>query len=245
MTSEYRLYSDAPPLEEAVRAGFARLASALVSDQLGRSGGLRGIRAVTDLGDRVVVGRALTVRTRPGDNLVPHQAAEFVRPGDFLVVDGGGDVDRAIIGEIWCRYVESLGAVAVALDGAARDVGRLGRSPMPVFAKGITHLGPYKDSAGELRGPVAVGGVVVHAGAVGGVVVHAGDYVIGDADGVVVVPRARALDVVNEASVAQSDEERKLADIDAGRLDRSWLESEMRLVPVAMDDEPERAVPRG
>jgi regulator of RNase E activity RraA len=216
-----RLYPPAEPLDPELVAGFATLPAALISDQMSRSGGPRGIRPVTSIGDRIVVGRALTARTQPGDNLIAHQAAEFVEPGDFVVIDAGGDPHRAIIGELWCGYTMSRGAVAVAVDGAARDVAALDRLGLPVFASAVTHLGPYKTGSGEVRGPVAMGGVVVHNG----------DYVIGDADGIVVVPRALAATVLAAARRRQDAEDGMLADIATHRLDRSWLAAALTLLP--------------
>lgn len=214
------LYPDADALDEELRVGLSRLSAALISDQMERSNGLRRILPVTPL-TGPVAGRAFTVKSQPGDNLVIHQAAEFVRPGDFLIIDAGGDLDRAVIGELWCGYVKSKGAVGVAVDGAARDQEAVARLGMPVFARAITHLGPYKTGSGEIRGPVAVGGTVVHTG----------DYVVGDSDGVVVVPRERAAQVLAMANARQATEARMLADITAGRLDRSWLSAAVTLVP--------------
>lgn len=179
-----------------------------------RSGGLSGLLPVCDLANRVVVGRALTVKTRPGDNQIVHKAADLAEPGDFMVIDAGAVTDRAIIGEIWCRYAASRGVVGVALDGAVRDVHVLRALDMPVFARAVTHQGPFKVGSGEIRGPVAIGGTVVRNG----------DYVIGDADGVVVVSAARATDVLVAAQARLAKEELMLRDIAAGTLDRSWLD---------------------
>jgi regulator of RNase E activity RraA len=207
------LHPPPAPVEPELVAQLGRLSSALLSDQMNRSGGLAALLPVPELRERVVVGRAFTVRTRPGDNLVVHKAADLVEPGDFLVIDAGGAVDNAIIGEIWCRYVASRGVIAVALDGAVRDVHTLRSMAMPVFARGVTHQGPFKDGPGELRGPIAIGNTVVMSG----------DYVVGDADGVVVIPAGDVRSVLTAAQVRLDKERRMLEDISNGTLERGWL----------------------
>jgi regulator of RNase E activity RraA len=106
-----------------------------------------------------------------------------------LVVDGGGALDRAVLGEIMARYAAARGLAALVVDGAVRDVEGLAGGALPVFARGVNHLGPYKDGPGEIGGPVHAGGTVVRAG----------DVVVGDADGVVVIPRAYAAKIADEA----------------------------------------------
>lgn len=156
---------------------FRAFATPLVSDNLSRVPGAVGLRPFHKL-DGVMAGRALTVRTRPGDNQFIHRALDLVQPGDVIVVDGGGYEGRALVGEIMTSVAASRGAAGIVIDGAIRDAGAIGRSSFPCFARSAIHLGPYKDGPGAINVAVTVGGMVVGPG----------DIVMGDEDGVVAFP---------------------------------------------------------
>lgn len=143
-----------------------------------------------------IAGRALTVLCRPGDNMGIHQALATARPGDVLVVDGGGDPSRALIGELIAHRAINRGVRGMVIDGAVRDVQALQEASFPVWAVGTSPAGPYKN------GPCRVGADV----AVGGVVVHRGDIVVADGDGVIVVPLADAERSLAEARAVLDDE---------------------------------------
>jgi regulator of RNase E activity RraA len=196
------------------------LPTTIVSDSQQRAGGGTGLHAVAPVPTGTTVGGpALTVRTRPGDNLVVHQAMRLLRPGDVLVVDAGGATDRAIVGEIMLRYLRSQGAAAVVIDGAVRDREGIAEQGLPVFARGISHLGPYKSGPGEIRGEVQVGGAVVRQG----------DLVLADADGVVVVEAARAEEVAEVAEGRAAAEDTLLAQASAGELDFAWVDDALSI----------------
>lgn len=190
--------------DPALIAAFRALPVANISDNLHRMAGARGLRPFHD--GTPMCGTAITVRTRSGDNKVIHEALTLVRPGDVIVVDGGGDLDRALIGEIMSGIAEMRGAAGFVLDGAVRDLDALSRSSFPVFARAGIHLGPYKNGPGEINVPVCIGGMTVTPG----------DIVVGDADGVT----AFAPDIAEtllEATRAQSaKEEDMLTQIRAG-----------------------------
>lgn len=185
------------------------LATSLLSDSMDRTGGILGVLPVTRTvraGHVRMVGSALTVHTARGDNLAVHQALEQLERGQVLVVAAGGNLDRAIVGEIMCSYAAQRGAAGVVVDGAVRDSVQLAAAALPVFAAGITHHGPYKNGPGTFGKPVCAGGTMVHDG----------DMVVGDADGVVVVPRTRAVEVSQLAQARGADEERILDSIRQG-----------------------------
>lgn len=177
---------------------FRAFATPLISDNLGRVPGAFGLRPFHKVGG-VMAGRALTVRTRPGDNQFIHRALDLVRPGDVIVVDGGGYEGRALVGEIMTSVAASRGAAGIVIDGAIRDAGAIGRNPFPCFARSAIHLGPYKDGPGAINVPVSVGGMVVGPG----------DIVVGDEDGVVAFP----LDGAAALLVAVRAQEAREADI--------------------------------
>ncbi|MDO9405176.1 MAG: RraA family protein [Polaromonas sp.] len=160
-----------------------------------------------------LAGPALTVKTRPGDNLMIHQALEMAQPGDVIVVDGGGDLTNALIGELMTTYAQSRGVAGMVINGAIRDLDVIGAGSFPVYAAGVTHRGPYKDGPGEINVPIAINGMVIHPG----------DLVLGDADGVLCVPLDVADEVLQAAQAKVAAEKKALQDIAAGTLDQSWI----------------------
>ncbi|MER6948130.1 methyltransferase [Nonomuraea sp. NPDC000554] len=144
-----------------------------------------GIRLFT--GRAALLGNALTVDVRSGDNLAVHRALDEARPGDVLVVNGHGDMTRALIGDLIGEIMVNAGVTGAVVDGAVRDVQALSEMGLAVYARAITPAGPFKHGPGAIGAPVAVGGVVVAAG----------DVLVGDADGVVVIPRHRVKEVMD------------------------------------------------
>lgn len=185
---------------------FRTASTSIISDNLGRLPGAVGLRPFHKTGG-VMVGTALTVHTRPGDNLAIHQALELLRPGDVLVVDGGGETNRALFGEIMITIARSRKAAGVVIDGAVRDSAAIAQSEFPCFAKAAIHRGPYKDGPGEINVPVAVGGMVVEPG----------DIVVGDEDGVVAFPQSAAEDLVEAVRAQTAREAEILQTIREGR----------------------------
>lgn len=211
--STCRLHRRGPRPEPALLERCRELPTSILSDSMERIGGLRGLHAVPGGRWPRVAGPALTVRTRAGDNLVVHRALDLAEPGDVLVVDAGGSLERAVLGEIMARYATSRGIAAVVIDGAIRDAEGLAAGPIPVFALGVNHLGPYKEGPGEIHGPVTAGATVVRSG----------DVVVADGDGVVAIPHERAAEVVATGHRRLADEEQQFAQIAAGTLDRAWV----------------------
>lgn len=224
MSVECLLHPPTPLPEDDLLERFRALSCSLVSDVFGRHAGAPGLIPVSGVAPgQVVVGPAYTVRTRPGDNLVVHQALDLVRPGEVLVVAAGGATDRAILGGLMGQYATSRGVAALVVDGAVRDRSDLDTLAPPTFARALSHLGPYKDGPGELRGPVSIGGLAVADG----------DLVLGDEDGIAVVPRARAQEILALAEAKAAAERDEAAAIAAGTWDRSWIGRSLELREVA------------
>ena len=146
-----------------------------------------------------LAGPAYTVWTRPGDNLYIHKALDEAQPGDVIVVNGGGDQSRALIGDMIGLRAKNMGLAGFVIDGAVRDADALADCGLPVFARSVTPAGPYKFGPGRLQLPVAIDGVVVSPG----------DIVVADADGVVVVRRDEAEQVLAEAEKIEAKEAAK------------------------------------
>lgn len=210
-------FSIAPRLRQVSAAhidAFRKLPVANVSDCMSRltAGGsqLRPIHAIGGM-----AGPALTVRTRPGDNLMVHKALDMAEPGDIIVVDAGGDLTNAIIGELMQSYAIQRKLGGIVINGAVRDVDALQAGSLPIFAVGVTHRGPYKDGPGEINIPISIDGMVIEPG----------DLMIGDRDGMLCVPIGVVGAVLEAANAKQAAEEVQMADILAGRSDRSWVDA--------------------
>jgi regulator of RNase E activity RraA len=167
-----------------------------------------------------LAGPALTVKTRPGDNLMIHKAIDMAQPGDVIVVDGGGDLTSALIGEIMVSYAGKRGVAGFVINGAVRDFDFIHAGAMPVYAAGVTHRGPYKDGPGEINGPIAIDGMVIQAG----------DLILGDADGVLCVPYDDLEAVLAAATAKVAAEVKTLSAIAAGRHDTSWIDAALQRI---------------
>ncbi|PLS17342.1 methyltransferase [Bacillus sp. M6-12] len=165
-----------------------------------------------------LTGTALTVKTRPGDNLLVHKAIDMAEPGDVIVVDAGGETTNAIVGEIMMRIAQKKGINGFVINGAIRDLEAIKEDVFPVFAVGVTHRGPYKDGPGEINVPISIGGTIVKPG----------DIVVGDDDGVVVVPAEDANRILQLVKAQQIRESEILESIENGTVDRSWVDASLR-----------------
>jgi 4-hydroxy-4-methyl-2-oxoglutarate aldolase len=183
-----------------------------VADSNGRRGALDfRIRAVTRA--KRFCGTALTVWSRARDNLAPYAAIEFAERGDVLVVAADGYSEAAIVGDVLVGMARNKGIAAIVTDGMARDVEGLDAVGIPVFARGLTPNSPHKDGPGEIGMSVALGGVAVASG----------DLVVGDENGVVVVPRERLAAVAAEMENVKKREAAMDAAVRDGATSQEWL----------------------
>ncbi|MCG7335161.1 RraA family protein [Sporosarcina sp. ACRSM] len=136
-----------------------------------------------------VAGRAFTVKMPVGDNLVVLKAIREAQPGDVLVIDAKGDTYRAIAGDFILGMAQTLGIKGVIADGVIRDIIGAKKLDYPVFCKGTTIAASGKAGEGAINIPISCGGVTIHPG----------DLIVGDADGVVVIPRAIEEEVLEKA----------------------------------------------
>lgn len=160
-----------------------------------------------------MAGAALTVKTRPGDNLMVHKALELAHENDVIVVDAGGDLSNAIIGEIMVAYAASKNLAGIVIYGAIRDSADIAQGSFPVYAAGVNHRGPYKDGPGEINVPIALGNLVIEPG----------DLIVGDADGVLAVPYHLVDRVYKLTLEKQKAEEEMLASIAKGTYSAHWV----------------------
>ncbi|HAB24359.1 MAG TPA: methyltransferase [Pantoea sp.] len=204
----------------------AEFQAAILADVAGRRGTLHG--RIKSLNPAMkVAGPAVTVEVRPGDNLAIHAALAIAQPGDVIVVDGKGDLSCALIGEIMSAQAHAAGIAGIIIDGAVRDSDALAQGAFPVFSAGLNPCGPTKSIAGRVNYPVSVAGAAIQPG----------DLVIGDADGVVVLPREEVAALLELAQKKLDSENRRLQAIRQGDIRAPWLEEALRAADMLNDGE--------
>lgn len=175
-------------------------------------------------------GPAITVEVHPADNLMIHAALKLARPGDVLVVNARGDTQHGVWGEITTSVAARKKLGGLVIDGAVRDRLEIVESGFPVFCRAVAPLGGGKEGPGQVNLPVSCGGLAVNPG----------DVVVGDADGVLVIP-ADMLDVAIEgAEKKRVAEEKRLSAIRDGGDDEiypSWLIPTLRAKGVLGEEE--------
>jgi RraA family protein len=214
----FRIKATRANLSRDLVARAARLPASNIGDVMSRNACMVGTLRPYGRPGLAVAGPAFTVRVRAGDNLMLHKALDIAAPGDVVVCDAGGFVQQAIMGEIMVRYAMSRKIAAVIIDGAIRDADSLAQLDFPIYAYGVTPAGPYKDGPGEIGYPVACGGQVVQPG----------DLIVGDGDGIVVVPQAEVEAVIAEAEAHNAKEVKTMAAIATGTVDRSWVDATLK-----------------
>lgn len=193
------------PLDPAVLDRWRAVPPAVAGDCMNRDRCMDS--SVSPLAEGyTMVGHARTVSVMAGDNGAVHAALPLLQPGEILVVTAGGAGEVAIIGEIIAECAKTQGCAGIVLDGAVRDVGSLRGLGIPVYAAGATPRGPHKGFGGEIDAPIACGGVVVAPG----------DLVLGDDDGICVVPRARCDEVLAKGEAHVAKEVDMIAKVRAG-----------------------------
>ena len=196
---------------------FLNFPVANVSDCMSRlTAGGSHIRPMHKTGQ--LAGPALTIKTRPGDNLMLHKAIDLAEPGDIIVCDAGGDLTNSLMGELMLSHALKRGVGGFVLNGAIRDAEAFLDINLPVFAAGVSHRGPYKDGPGEINVPIAIAGMVIEPG----------DLVIGDWDGVLSVPLKEVGTVLKKTEEKQAAEIEEMKKIEIGEWDRSWVDEVLK-----------------
>ena len=218
MTIGFRIEPRKRRVDDATIEKYRSLPVANVSDCMSRmTAGGPGLRPLHASGS--MSGAAFTIRTRPGDNLMIHKALLMAGPGDVLVVDAGGDLTNALVGEMMLSHAIKIGVTGVVINGAVRDYGWIKTGNFPVFAAGITHRGPYKDGPGEINVPISIGGMVIEPG----------DLIVGDDDGFLCVPFDRTEEIYKAAKAKNEAETRTVANTLAGKLDpKLWVDESLK-----------------
>ncbi|PYF01969.1 RraA family protein [Ureibacillus chungkukjangi] len=219
----------APLLTKEVILRAKKLNSTLISDALGCTGSMDYKVKPVSWGMKVV-GTALTVDLRAGDNLFLHQGIYCGGEGYVLVADGKGHTENAYLGELMAGAAKAVGLEGIVIDGLVRDREMLNEIGLPIFAKGFIPNGPFKDGPGAINIPISCAGVTVCPG----------DLIVGDDDGVVVVPKEKIENVLVKAeakleyeekrmqTIANFEENRKQGNADKNSIAPGWLAEKIK-----------------
>ena len=168
-----------------------------------------------------LLGTAFTVNAPAGDNLLFHKALDMAQPGDVIVLANKGSLSRSLCGEIMSNYAKSRGLAGIIIDGCVRDSAALRELDFPVYAKGITPNGPYKNGPGEMNFPVSFAGIIINPG----------DIIVGDADGLLVIRPEDAEELAKKAKAWHDSEEKQLEGIlTKGEWVRPWVDDKLKEV---------------
>lgn len=208
-------------------AKYREVPAAVIGDCMHRiqAGGaaLRPMHA----GGGVLAGPAYTVKTRPGDNLFVHKAIDLAQPGDIIVVDAGGALDNAIVGEMMLTHAETRGIGGVIIYGAIRDSGHVRNHTFPVFAAGITLRGPFQSGPGHVNCPISIASMVIEPG----------DLLIGDDDGLICVPFDDVEALYPDCAKRLDGENAQRERVRNGTVDRKWIDGRIEASPYTVDFE--------
>lgn len=205
-----------PPKE--LVAAYKEIPAANVADCMSRMSALNSeIRLMTKPFAKSMAGPALTVKARPGDNLMLHQALNMIEEGDVIVVSNAGDRSQALMGEIMVAYGKFKKIAGFVFDGPIRDVDALYDLGIPIYATGSTPGGPFKEGPGEINVPIACGNVHINPG----------DIILGDSDGVIVIPRQDAAALLEVAKRFSANDKAKFEAALKGTSDRSWVKKSL------------------
>lgn len=212
----FRVLPAAPRVNAELLARYRGLASSNVADAMGRFGFMDpGMQSRSGL---PLCGLAVTVQCRPADNLMVHKALQVATPGDVVVVSTCGNITSAVFGELMCHTAAAAKLGGIIVDGAIRDVDGITRLGMPAFSRTVCPGSCDKDGPGEINVPISCGGAVVMPG----------DIIVGDADGIAVVPSAMAAEVVELVLQLMGREKKRIAEIGAGQLFKAEIDETLR-----------------
>jgi regulator of RNase E activity RraA len=212
----FRVRHDIERPDKAIVDGLGQFETPAISDQLNRLYTMMpSIRNLTDE-HLTILGPAVTVKSYPGDNLMVHKSLDIAQPGDVIVVDGHRSPLTAALGDLVSKKARHRGVSGFVVDGVIRDLPEIkGLGDFPVFARDVTPIGPMHRGPGEINYPIAAGGVVVNPG----------DIIVGDLNGVVVVPQEFAADLLKRLQERAAAEAAYNDSVASGDFSNAWVDA--------------------
>lgn len=193
------------PSKELIK-GLSSFGVAMIADSMGRYGAMKPYIRPVARGMKLS-GPAFTVQTYRSDNLMLHAALEIAEEGDVLVVDAGEVTNAGLWGGLMTTMALKKKLGGLVTDGAIRDSQETIESGLPVFSKSISPLGGFKESPGSVNVSISCGGVVVNPG----------DIIIGDDDGVAVIPMDKAAGILELCKKTAAKEDAIIKGINEGK----------------------------
>jgi regulator of RNase E activity RraA len=211
----FRIRREIDRADPEVIAGIAEFETPEISDLMNRLYTMTSaIRNLTAPEVRLL-GPACTVKAFPGDNLMVHKSLDIVQPGDVVVIDASSSMMTAVLGDLVSTKARHRGIAGFVIDGLLRDLPAvMALGGFPVFARGVTPIGPLHRGPGEINFPVSVGGIVVHPG----------DIIVGDLNGVVVVPREIAAELLERLRNRAPAERAYAESVARGQFSNDWVD---------------------
>jgi RraA family protein len=210
----FRVRMDIPRPDRALFREFQNYATPDISDLLNRLYAMDPcIRCLTG-SHHVLCGPACTVKLFPGDNLMVHKALDVAHPGDIVVVDAGGSTQNAVLGDLISTKARHREIAGFIVDGLIRDLPAILPLDFPVFARGVTPIGPLHRGPGEINFPICCGGVVVNPG----------DIIVADAAGIIVVPREIASELLARLRLHDQTNRAYLESVRRGDFSNRWVD---------------------
>lgn len=209
----FRIRKDFERAEQDLIEQFKQFASPDISDLMNRLYTMSSdIQNLSN--EETICGSACTVKLFPGDNLMVHKALDIVKPGDVVVIDTSENYSNAVLGDIISNKAKHKGIAGFVIDGLVRDIKGIRETGLPVFACGISPVGPLHRGPGELNYSISCGGIVVNPG----------DIIRGDDSGIVVVRREFAPDILQRMYDQRERLKDYIAEVKKGNFDNSWVD---------------------
>ncbi|MCU5774327.1 RraA family protein [Erwiniaceae bacterium BAC15a-03b] len=215
MTTGNRVFLKRPGGAAPYLEAFRQLPAAVVADCMSRLPALSSeIKLMSNPVKPVMCGLAVTVKARSGDNLMLHKAMDIAGKDDVIILSNEGDRSQSLMGEVMTTYARYQGVEGIVLDGPIRDITGISEMDFHLYAAGHTPGGPFKDGPGEINVPIACGKAPVFPG----------DIVLGDADGVIIIPASDAERILRAAQSYLIVDEHNFALAKTGSLERGWID---------------------
>jgi RraA family protein len=222
----FRLRYGVPRPDSEVIEGFGEFDTPEISDLMNRLYTISSQIKCLTRDDHRILGPACTVKVYPGDNLAVHKSLDIAKQGDVIVVDAGGSTMNAVLGDLISTKARHRGVKGFVIDGLIRDLPAIrALGDFPVFARGITPIGPLHRGPGEVNYPISCGSIVVQPG----------DIIVGDLNGVVVVPQDLAEDILHRMRLRAEGESAYKEAVARGEFSNAWVDTLLEAAGVQIE----------